>query len=401
MDVAVFGGGPAGLAAALALRQCGFRVALYDAQRPPIDKACGEGLMPEALRLLRGFGVALDERDGAHFAGISFHDAHASASAAFGSRRGLGVRRSHLQEAMARRAAQMGVALHWGAVVKVLAGGGFASAGTRISAEFFVIADGMCSTLAAASGFRERNCHSRRYASRQHFECAPWSDSVEVHWRDGEQLYITPVGDHEVGAALLTSRRGRRLCDAFPDFPEVAKRLASVPRTSNMRGAVTRIRTLREVIRGNVAVLGDASGSVDAITGDGLLSAFRQANALADAIAAGEPKRYAAEHAHIAKAPQRMARMLLLLDRYPGLERRFVATMATRPESFAALLGAHAGEQSWPSFAWMQAAALLNCRRKTEDKTGRDTEPDIRRDVRLDKGPWLPYATKAHRERGL
>jgi flavin-dependent dehydrogenase len=168
-----------------------------------------------------------------------------------------------------------------------------------------------------------------------------------------------------------------------------------------MRGAVTRIRTLREVIRGNVAVLGDASGSVDAITGDGLLSAFRQANALADAIAAGEPKRYAAEHAHIAKAPQRMARMLLLLDRYPGLERRFVATMATRPESFAALLSAHAGEQSWPSFAWMQAAALLNCRRKTEDKTGRDTEPDIRRDVRLDKGPWLPYATKAHRERGL
>ena len=401
MDVAVFGGGPAGLAAALALRQCGFSVALYDAQRPPIDKACGEGLMPEALRLLRGFGVALDERHGAHFTGISFHDAHASASAAFGSRRGLGVRRSHLQEAMARRAAQMGVALHWGAVVKVLAGGGFASAGTRISAEFFVIADGMCSTLAAASGFRERNCHSRRYASRQHFECTPWSDSVEVHWRDGEQLYITPVGDHEVGAALLTSRRGRRLCDAFPDFPEVAKRLASVPRTSNMRGAVTRIRTLREVIRGNVAALGDASGSVDAITGDGLLSAFRQANALADAIAAGEPKRYAGAHAHIAKAPQRMARMLLLLDRYPGLERRFVATMATRPESFAALLGAHAGEQSWPSFAWIQAAALLTGRRKTQDKTSRDSEPDVRLDIKLGKGPWLPYATRAHRERGL
>ncbi len=405
MDVAVFGGGPAGLAAALALRQRGVRVALYDAQRPPIDKACGEGLMPEAVRLLRGFGVELDERVGGHFMGISFHDAHASASATFGSRRGLGVRRTQLQEAMARRAREMGVALHWGAVVQALAGGGFASAGARISADFFVVADGMCSTLAAASGFRERNCHSRRYASRQHFQCAPWSDSVEVHWRDGEQLYITPLGDHEVGAALLTSRRGRRLCDALPDFPEVAKWLAGAPHASSMRGAVTRIRSLREVIRGNVAVLGDASGSVDAITGDGLLSAFRQANALADAIAAGEPARYAGAHAHIAKAPRRMARRLLLLDRYPALERRFVATMATRPESFAALLGVHVGEQTWPGFAWMQAAALLNGRRKAQDKTGRDSEPDVRLgmklDIKLDKGPWLPYATKVHRERGL
>ena len=320
----------------------GVRVALYDAQRPPIDKACGEGLMPEAVRLLRGFGVALDERVGGHFMGISFHDAHASASATFGSRRGLGVRRTQLQEAMARRAREMGVALHWGAVVQALAGGGFASAGARISADFFVVADGMCSTLAAASGFRERNCHSRRYASRQHFQCAPWSDSVEVHWRDGEQLYMTPLGDHEVGAALLTSRRGRRLCDALPDFPEVAKWLAGAPHASSMRGAVTRIRSLREVIRGNVAVLGDASGSVDAITGDGLLSAFRQANALADAIAAGEPERVCRRPTRT--YPRRRGAWrggCCCSTAFQRLERRFVATWRRRPESFAALLGVH------------------------------------------------------------
>src|ERR1700748_2336516 len=108
MDVAVLGGGPAGLAAALALRQRGCGVALYDGQRPPIDKACGEGLMPEAVRLLRELGLALDERDGASFAGISFHDAHASASAAFSNGRGLSVRRTHLQGRMAARAAEMG-----------------------------------------------------------------------------------------------------------------------------------------------------------------------------------------------------------------------------------------------------------------------------------------------------
>ena len=349
MDVAVLGGGPAGLAAALALGQRGCRVALYDAQRPPIDKACGEGLMPEAVRLLRGLGVALDERDGASFAGISFHDPHTSASALFSGGSGLAVRRTHLHARMAARAAEMGVSLHWGAVVQAVDGGGFASAGAPIHADFFVIADGLCSTLAAASGFRERHCYSTRFASRQQFRCAPWSDRVEVHWREDEQLYITPLSEDEVGAALLTSIPGRRLSDALPDFPAVAHRLRGATRTSKVRGAVTRTRSLCEVIRGNVAVLGDASGSVDAVTGEGLLSAMRQANALADAIAAGELNRYAAAHAEMAKAPRRMARLLLLLDRYPWLERRFVATMATRPETFAALLRVHLAEQTGPA----------------------------------------------------
>jgi flavin-dependent dehydrogenase len=392
-DVAVLGGGPAGLAAALALRQRGCRVALYDAQRPPIDKACGEGLMPEAVRLLRGLGLALDERDGARFAGISFHDAHSSASAAFSGDNGLAVRRTHLQERMAARAAEMGIGVHWGASVQALADGGFASAGGPIHAEFFVIADGLCSTLTAACGFREQHCYSTRYASRQRFHCAPWSDTVEVHWRDREQVYIAPLGDDEVCVSLLTSTRGRRLCDALPDFPAVANRLASAAHTSGMRGAVTLTRSLREVIRGNVAVLGDASGSVDAVTGEGLLSAFRQAHALADAIAAGEPDRYAVAHARMAKAPRRMARLLLLLDRYPWLERRFVATMATRPETFAALLRVHLAEQTRRGLGWSEGAAMWMGRR--------DAKGNARLDTRLDQGPWLPYAATAHRERGL
>jgi flavin-dependent dehydrogenase len=393
MDVAVFGGGPAGLAAALALRQRGFRVALYDAQHPPIDKACGEGLMPEAVRLLRGFGVALDERDGASFGGISFHDAHASAYATFRGDRGLGVRRTHLQEQMARRAAEMGVALHWGAVVQALAGDGFASAGARIPADFFVIADGLRSTLAPASGFRERRYHSTRYASRQQFQRAPWIDLVEVHWGRGEQLYVTPLGRDEVGIALLTSRRGRTLCDALLDFPAVARRIAGAAPTSSARGAVTQIRSRRQVIRGNVAVVGDASASVDALTGEGLLSAFRQANALADAIAAGEPMRYAAAHRRMAKTSQCMARLLLLLDRYPGLERRFVTQMAKRPENFAALLRLHLAEQSLPRFVWSAAATLLVRKRAAENSRTPGTAPD--------GSLWMPCATKAHRERGL
>jgi len=386
MHIAVLGGGPAGLAAALALRQRGCQVALYDGQRPPIDKACGEGLMPEAVRRLRGLGVSLGEQDGALMVGISFHDAHASASASFGeglpgNENGLAVRRTLLQSRMAAQAAAMGIDLHWGAVVHAMKTGGFRSAGEVIHADFFVIGDGLCSTLAAACGFREHNCYSTRYASRQQFRRAPRSNHVEVYWGSGEQVYVTPLGDEEVGVALLTSKRGRRLSDALPDFPAVAKWIAGAESTSSMRGAVTKTRSLREVIYGNVAVLGDASGSVDAVTGEGLLSSLRQADALADAIDVGEPERYEAAHRRISQGPLRMARLLLLLDRFPWLERRFVATMARRPESFAALLRVHQAEQSWGSFARREAAALVSGRRE--------------------RVPWRPLAMGTYRERGL
>jgi flavin-dependent dehydrogenase len=207
------------------------------------------------------------------------------------------------------------------------------------------------------------------------------------------------LGDDEVGVALLTGRRGRKLSDALPDFPAVASRLAGAARTSGMRGAVTRTRGLREVICGNIAVLGDASGSVDAVTGEGLLSALRQAHALADAIAAGEPQRYAAAHRQISQRPHHMARLLLLLDRYPWLERQFVARMAKRPESFAALLRVHLAEQTWTEFAWNE---LARCWRTAPLPAEiRETRCNSACGTKRNTGPWLPHAAGSHQERGL
>ena len=58
-DVFIVGGGPAGLATAIAIRQRGLRVVVADLARPPIDKACGEGLMPQTVAELKGLGVTL------------------------------------------------------------------------------------------------------------------------------------------------------------------------------------------------------------------------------------------------------------------------------------------------------------------------------------------------------
>ena len=72
VDVLVIGGGPAGLAAAIAARQKGFRVTVADGAAPPIDKACGEGMMPESLAALKTLGVSIAPHEGFRFRGIRF-----------------------------------------------------------------------------------------------------------------------------------------------------------------------------------------------------------------------------------------------------------------------------------------------------------------------------------------
>jgi len=108
----VVGGGPAGLAAAIAARRKGFSVAVVDAAVPPIDKACGEGLMPDALKALAELGVEIPAATGVPFRGIRFLGEDVSFAADFPAGSGLALRRTALHQILADAAAQSGVELH-------------------------------------------------------------------------------------------------------------------------------------------------------------------------------------------------------------------------------------------------------------------------------------------------
>src|SRR4051812_16366655 len=75
-DAVIVGGGPAGLAAATALGWRRLEVVPADAALPPIDKACGEGLMPDGVAALYALGVSLAQHEHAIFRGIRFVGAH-------------------------------------------------------------------------------------------------------------------------------------------------------------------------------------------------------------------------------------------------------------------------------------------------------------------------------------
>ncbi|HXS93675.1 MAG TPA: FAD-dependent monooxygenase [Candidatus Limnocylindrales bacterium] len=308
-SVLVAGGGPAGLAAAIALRQRGFPVTVADAAHPPVDKACGEGIAPIGLHALSRLGVEL-EGYGFPFHGVRFVDGPFTVEAPFPSTAGLGIRRTVLHALLMRRAEALGVRFAWGKTVANL---------SATPSHWLIAADGLNSSVRKAAGLDVSPHISTRFGFRRHYRVPPWTGMVEVHWQRAAQLYVTPVSDSEVGVALLTRDTHLRLSAALRACPVLDEKLRGAEPVTAERGSPTITRRLRSVFRGNTILVGDASGSVDAITGEGLSLCFVQALALAEALHAGDLESYAQSHRQSARYPTLLARALLLLDAAPWL----------------------------------------------------------------------------------
>jgi len=345
VDVFVAGGGPAGLAAAIAARQKGFRVTVADGAAPPVDKACGEGMMPETLAALRSLGVNISPCEGSRFPGVRFVQEGRTATASFPHGQGIGLRRPLLHQKLIARAEQCGVELLWKTPMTGLDADGVSAGGRKIRARWIVGADGLGSRVRRWSDLDAARSSAKRYAVRRHYHVRAWTDFAEVHWGERVQAYVTPIGADEVCVVMIGERGEDAAFErGLTGLPELRERLRGAVPGSRERGAVTFSKSLRNVQRGNVALIGDASGSVDAITGEGLRLAFHQAPALAEAMAAGSLRSYQQAHRELEKRPMIMGRLMLLLARRPALRKRVVASFSAKPQLFARLLALHLGQ---------------------------------------------------------
>jgi flavin-dependent dehydrogenase len=220
-----------------------------------------------------------------------------------------------------------------------------------VSCRWIVGADGLKSRVRQWMGLRTAGREVLRYGFRRHYEVAPWSDCMEIYWGSGRQIYVTPVGPSEICVAAISRDPHLRLDCALGDFPDLAARLEGVPPISSERGAVSASRRLRRVFRGNTVLVGDASGSVDAITGEGLRLSFEQASALAGALSSGDLSRYQAVHRRLMRRPAFMANLMLSLDRCAWLRRHALRALAAEPRIFGIQLAMHVGALSAADFA--------------------------------------------------
>jgi flavin-dependent dehydrogenase len=329
-EVLVAGGGPVGLASAIEARMAGLDVTVVEPRDGPIDKACGEGLMPGALPELARLGV---DPDGMPFHGIAYLDGRRRVEHRFDGGPGRGVRRTVLHAALRERAVAAGVRFHEGRVDAVHQRAGFVEA-VGLRAAWLLGADGLHSAVAREVGLALPPPRARRrFGQRRHYALPPWSEFVEVLWTPAGEFYVTPIGDRVVGVALL-ARRGEHFDDALAGAGQLAERLRGVEAASELRGAGPLRQRTRARVAGRVLLVGDASGYVDALTGEGLRIGFAQAQAAVAAITADRPQEYEAAWERETRDFRRLTGALVRLASSP-LRGAVVPTASRLPGVFA------------------------------------------------------------------
>jgi len=215
-----------------------------------------------------------------------------------------------------------------------------------IDARFVVAADGLHSRIREAAGLSDAvAARSRRFGLRRHVGVAPWTDHVEVHFRGDVEAYVTPVGPGEVGIALLWDAGGGEENATFDgllaSFPLLARRVEGCAASSEARGAGPMLHRARAVVRPGLALVGDAAGYVDAITGEGISLALETAAVLVEELARereGVMRAYARAHRRAFREYAGLAHALLWIARRPRLRRSIVDLLSVQPWAFERVL---------------------------------------------------------------
>jgi flavin-dependent dehydrogenase len=338
IDLVVVGGGPAGLATALYAARAGLETVVVEQRPGPVDKACGEGLMPGAVRALEDLVGPLD---GFPLQGIRYLDGGSRcAEARFSHGPGLGVRRTVLHGALEKATRDAGVVLVEGKVGEVSQDGSGVRAG-GVRARYLVAADGLHSGIRATVGLSRAGVRPARYGLRRHFAVTPWTDLVEVTWAARGEAYVTPVAPDLVGVAVLTSERGS-FEEHLRAFQDLAARLPGRAVTP-VRGAGPLRQRTRGQVAGRVLLVGDAAGYVDALTGEGLAVAFYTARELVAAVVRDDPQRYGPAARRVSRRYRLMTQSLLWAAGRPALRARIVPAASALPRLFGSAVNLLAG----------------------------------------------------------
>jgi flavin-dependent dehydrogenase len=281
LDVAIIGAGPAGSTLAALLAQRGVKVALFDRDAFPRDKLCGEFLSYDALPVLEPLGVV----DAIDAAGAP----HIERCRVIGSTRtyefalphpARGVSRMFFDDLLLRTATANGAQRHDGEIVTSL---------DDIQATVIVGAWGRWGRFdqQLQRAFARDRSH-RNFGFKRHYRAAsPARDSIDLYSFFRGYLGVNAVEGEItnicglVHASRLTGHKGR--WDAFIETIRAEERQLDVlysahePAQDGYLSSEPVIFRARSAVEGGVFMIGDASGIIDPLTGNGMAMAIQSA----------------------------------------------------------------------------------------------------------------------------
>lgn len=357
-DLAILGGGPAGLACALRAAALGLSVALCEAREPAehpgsvLDKPCGEGIMPEGARVLEALGIVLPEQRS--FAGVRYRVADAESLEVDFAEPGAACWRGDLDQALLAAAHQHPAirTLHGRADCERLPEGGYRlrTSGESLAARWLAVADGASGS--AAPWLREpqrvRSRRRRRVGARTRFAERGRLDRVEVHFGSGVDVYLTPLPRGAVNVVVLCDEEPgeRRSAQALIDHGLRAHPAARRHLGAPLHRAQSRPLDLPRPRRwsdGNSFLIGDAGGAVDPILGAGVAVALRSGVQAAECVhlraTGASPEATARRFTRLSRAERRARHLLARGLRFASRHDAFARAMARFLHAAPAIAG--------------------------------------------------------------
>lgn len=378
-DVLICGAGPAGAHLAIRLATAGWSVGLIDRKLFPRGKPCGEFLSPECMPLLEEIGLktAVLDAGARHVRGMRLYGFGRFASGAYKKvgkidppkELGLAIRREKLDQMAVERAQQcprIKTYLGWDVSEVLINEAGRAegllvrdACGTRheMRASFVVGADGAKSRIAREMGWHRPDQKLQRWALIARFSGVQAKVDAEVHFLEDAYFAACSIDGDEFTANLVLNasalpKGARNLRETFFQHvgraPELAKRLQSASLVSDVRACGPFATSATQCTGPGAALVGDACGFVDPLTGEGIFIAMRGASLLADALkeALEYPERearafaeYETQRRKIFGARRKLARLLQRGIRHPALISGALRVLAGRPGLCDLLVG--------------------------------------------------------------
>lgn len=389
-EIAVVGSGPAGATTALLLARRGHQVVVLDRTRFPRDKACGEGLMPPGVAVLRRLGLyeAVIATGAQPLGGVTYRHlgqgpaAHASfPNPPMGDQTsGLGIRRTTFDAVLVdalRREPNIRLLEGERATGLVRDGSGAITGVTTaddvVHAPVVVGADGLHSSVRSWGGLATPEGPGGRYGLAGHWRLdTEGRDDIRVTFCAGHEWYEAPVGPNLLLLSVLVGPSGPRINARTYEMAARAA-IASVRDTELVAGplgAAQFEQRTRAVAVGGLFLVGDAAGYDDPTTGDGLAIGMLLAERLAlrlhqahsgEISEAEAGRRYRADHARLVRDRRRLTRLALVMARRPWLSRRAIAHAAADPRALGKLLGINCGYQTFAALTprdWLSLAGI-------------------------------------------